>query len=178
MGITMNWNDIPKMTRQGSYQVDQPFHRLEKFFSELENSYGLQLNPDFQRGHVWNEQQQIAFVEFFLKGGRTGNIVFLNQPSWQNSGGLIDGYDDFVCVDGLQRITALRRFNRNEIPAFGTLFKDFQGIIPWSDFNLKVNVNNLKTKEDVLTWYLEMNSGGIAHTKEELDKVKKMLKNA
>jgi hypothetical protein len=27
----------------------------------------------------------------------------------------------------------------------------------------------------VLQWYLELNSGGTPHTKEELDKVKKML---
>ena len=25
---------------------------------------GLELNPDFQRGHVWTEQQQIAFLEY------------------------------------------------------------------------------------------------------------------
>ena len=32
---------------------------------------GLQFNPDFQRGHVWTEGQQIAFMEFLLKGGKT-----------------------------------------------------------------------------------------------------------
>ena len=40
---------------------------------------------------------------------------------------------------------------------------------------LKVHINNLKTKKEVLTWYLEMNTGGTVHTDDELDRVRKML---
>lgn len=36
-------------------------------------------------------------------------------------------------------------------------------------------INDLQTEEEVLNWYLEMNSGGTVHTKEELDKVKHLL---
>ena len=32
-----------------------------------------------------------------------------------------------------------------------------------------------ETEEDVLTWYIEMNTGGTPHTKEEIDKVKQLL---
>jgi hypothetical protein len=41
--------------------------------------------------------------------------------------------------------------------------------------NIIWHVNDLKTREEVLIWYLEMNSGGTPHTKEELDRVKRML---
>ena len=36
-------------------------------------------------------------------------------------------------------------------------------------------INDLPTRELVLKWYLQMNEGNVAHTEEELDKVRQML---
>jgi hypothetical protein len=36
-------------------------------------------------------------------------------------------------------------------------------------------VNDLKTKAEVLQWYLDINSGGVVHTETELEKVKRLL---
>jgi hypothetical protein len=38
-----------------------------------------------------------------------------------------------------------------------------------------LNINDLKTKKEVLIWYLEMNSDGTPHTEQELNKVKNMI---
>ena len=35
---------------------------------------------------------------------------------------------------------------------------------------MKININDLPTRKDVLQWYLEMNSAGTPHTKEEINK--------
>lgn len=32
------------------------------------------------------------------------------------------------------------------------------------------------TKEEVLQWYVDMNTGGTPHTNEEIERVKKMIK--
>jgi len=40
---------------------------------------------------------------------------------------------------------------------------------------VKFSVNRLQTRKDLLTWYLEMNEGHIAHSQEELDRVKQLL---
>ena len=36
-------------------------------------------------------------------------------------------------------------------------------------------MNDLKTEKEVLQWYIDMNAGGTSHSKEEIDRVKKML---
>jgi len=36
-------------------------------------------------------------------------------------------------------------------------------------------VNNLKTRKEVLQWYIEFNSGGTVHTDAEIQRVKKLL---
>ena len=171
----MKWNEIPIFIRNGNYEINVSLDYFEKFFSGLEKEDGLQLNPDFQRGHVWNQIQQEKFIEYLLMGGKSGMVIYLNSPSWQYT--KKTDYDDFVCVDGLQRFTAIRRFLNNEIKAFNQLRDEFGKEIRRSISvdNLKVNINNLQTKKDVLKWYLQMNSGGTPHTDEEIYKVKSML---
>lgn len=80
-----------------------------------------------------------------------------------------------VLVDGLQRLTAFIRFLNNEIPIFGTYYKDFDDRPRMSNGMLKFNVNDLQTRAEVLRWYIEMNSGGVVHSEDEINRVKKLL---
>src|SRR5262245_423796 len=147
----MTYKDIPQLTSIGSYTVNQSLRHLKNWMKDHLKD-GLEMNPDFQRGHVWTENQQIKYVEFLLRGGKTNNVIYFNHPGW-----MTDFEGEFVCVDGLQRITALMRFINDEIKCFDTLYSEFEGGIPQS-VGIIINVNNLQTRKEVLTWYLEMNS--------------------
>ena len=49
------FEDIPQLTRYGNWQVNVPLadvpHQIKKW--QEDEYYNLQLNPNFQRGHVW-----------------------------------------------------------------------------------------------------------------------------
>ena len=70
---------------------------------------------------------------------------------------------------------AVKKFVHNEVKVYGYYYKEFEGPQRLGNW-LKINVNNLKTRKEVLQWYLEFNSGGVVHTNEELDKVRRLLK--
>ena len=167
------FNEIPQFTRNGNWECDFDLVQLVNFIENEINEMGLDMNPDFQRGHVWTEQQQIAFIEFFLKGGKTGRVIYLNKPDW-NLSVPKDDYNDYVCVDGLQRYTAIKRFINNEIKVFGSYFKEYEDSLRINK-TMRVNVNDLKSKKEVLQWYIEFNAGGTPHSKEEIDRVKTIL---
>ena len=168
------FKDIPQFTSRGRYAADYPMDSLVKYLEELQTEMGLQLTPDFQRGHVWTEDQQIAFIEYLLRDGQSGRDLYFNCPSWHIRVPAGE-YDEFVCVDGLQRITAITRFIHNEIKVFGSHYKEYTDPIRLRNYTLRVHVNDLKTRREVLTWYLEMNSGGTPHTKDELNQVQQLL---
>lgn len=170
------FKDIPQFTRDGNYQVDMDIRRIPEWIANEQREMGLQLNPDFQRGHVWTEEQQIAWLEFFLKGGKSGNVVYFNCPSWHYNVNKGD-YNEYVCVDGLQRLTAICRFVNNEIKVFGSYFNEYEDPRVAGRYTLKINVNDLKTEKEVLQWYIDMNIGGTPHTIEEIKRVRKMLRN-
>jgi uncharacterized protein with ParB-like and HNH nuclease domain len=166
----MKFQDIPQLTRIGSYQVNVGLKELKRHINGYLET-GLQLCPDFQRGHVWTENQQIAYVEYLLKGGNSAKTIYLNQPGW-----MTNWKGDFVLVDGLQRITACLKFMNNELPVFGdNYYKEFEDKLSSIEPDLIINVNNLKTRKEVLQWYIDFNSGGTVHTEKDIQKVKDLL---
>lgn len=171
------YSDIPKAVSDGSWQCNYSLVRLVNQIEELVEQEGLQINPDFQRGHVWTEDQQIAFIEALLSNrAKNAKVIYLNIPDWlpsrdrpKNS-----NYKDAVIVDGLQRYTAIKRFINDEIKVFESYCSEFEDNIRMAS-DMIVNINMLQSKKQVLRWYLEMNSGGTPHTEEELRKVEKLL---
>ena len=89
--------------------------------------------------------------------------------------------DEMVIVDGKQRLTSIIMFLQNELPVFKNLDKNDVGFYYKELDSIRLNcdlefvINDLPTKKQELEWYLQINRGNVAHTKEELEKVEKML---
>ena len=175
----MKFKDIPTFLKPPNYSTTTQWDYLEKQLERYDDrkckgSLGLDLDPDFQRGHVWDEPKQIAFVEFCLKGGQSSRTILFNHPNWMD-----DFSGQMTLVDGKQRLEAVRKFIRNELPIFGgNYLNDFdipERLLRSEYAYFKFTVNNLKTRKDLLRWYLELNTGGVVHTDDEIQKVQKLL---
>jgi hypothetical protein len=162
------------------YCIDVPWNSIESTLASwgerkgLPKFLGLNLDPDFQRAHVWTEEKQVAYIEFCLREGEYSRTLLFNLPGWD-----ADYAGEMVLVDGKQRLEAVRKFVRNELRVFGgNLLSDFdypKRLLRSNGATLKFGVNNLKTRREVLEWYLQINTGGVVHTAEEIAKVEKML---
>lgn len=168
----MKFRDIKPYIQCNNYSVDVSLRFLESTIEDYIEEMGLELIPDFQRGYVWNLRQQELYIEHLLREGVSGLDIYFNHTKWQGTEGKGDGW--FVCVDGLQRLTACLGFLRNQIKAFGHFYKDFEDKISMM-VRLSFHVNNLQTRKEVLEWYLQMNSGGTVHSQDELDRVAELL---
>lgn len=168
------FRDIPQFTQSASYGVDVSWDYLEKHLEHWKSEgrvAGVDLDPDFQRDHVWTKEQQTAYVEFVLRGGHSSRELLFNCKGWMRT---FEG--PFVLVDGKQRMTAARAFMKNEVPVFGGMvFGDFTDQLSVGGPSFRMSVNNLKTRAEVLQWYLELNTGGTIHTSDEIEKVRVML---
>jgi hypothetical protein len=168
----MKFSDIEQLTPNSGYQVNQSWGSIKgtiKYY-QSKKICPLDLNPEFQRGHVWTEEQQIAYVEFKLRGGLGSDRILFNCPGWMS-----DFRGPFVLVDGKQRLNAVLRFFDNEIKVFGHYYKEFEDELHPLQPDFIFCINNLPTMESVLKWYIELNSGGTPHTEEELERVRGML---
>lgn len=165
----MKFRDIPQFP-QAHYKVNVSWMYLEDWL--LAEKDVVDMDPDFQRGHVWTQEQQSAYVEYTLKGGEGGRNVYWNCPGWPN----VVPNAKLVLVDGKQRIEAVRAFMHDKITAFGRLHSEFEDNLPYlcgPDFIFQIA--RLERRSDILQWYLDFNSGGTPHSREELNRVKGLL---
>jgi len=153
--------------------LDHVPSKIRSFMDEEEGYAALDMDPDFQRGYVWTTKQQREYVEWLLKDGESGRNLYFNHPNWMGS----FSKGPFVLVDGKQRINAIIEFIENRLKVFGGFYwKDFlEDHIPMTQ-SVRFCINTLKTREEVLQWYLDMNSCGTHHTDDDLGKVKRLLK--
>jgi len=169
----MNYNDIPQYPR-AAYEVDVFWNYLDTYIYGKDNdpnTIPLIMEPDYQRGHVWSQEQQIAYVEYGMMGGENSMHITTNCPGWMR-----DFRGPYELVDGLQRVTAVLKFMRNELPIFGGHYrKDFTGVHRSHLTSFKWRVLNLPTRKEVLNLYLLLNTGGVVHSSEEIARVRKLL---
>jgi hypothetical protein len=158
---------IPRFTAMAHYAINVALNDVFYMLERYKERRTLELNPDFQRGHVWTREQQSKFIEFLLSGGSSGKDIYFNCPNWQR------GWGGMVLVDGLQRLTAVEAFINNEIQAYGAYYVEYDRIP--TDIDLVFHVNALQTRAEVLSWYIQLNEGGVVHTAEEIERVRKLL---
>lgn len=138
----------------------------------------LLLNPDYQRGPVWSDDQCARFIGFMAEGGEPPVIFVQRWPASANK-------PDEV-LDGLQRMTACLRFFRNEVPMeltdgtrvyLSDLSEKDQRLLTSSVSgpNLTIQYVQCETRADVLRMYLRLNRGGTIHTDAEIERVRTLL---
>lgn len=174
----MNFQEIETYPHS-SYSVDVSWRYLEEHLDRLNERIvdgqiikdGLEMQPDFQRGYVWTEQQQTAYCENILRGYRGGKDIYFNNPSWGYK------YDKkTVCFDGQQRVGAVLAFLRNEIKVFDTYRKDFTGFMDEFRASFRMHVFKIDNEKELIRLYLALNTGGSIHTEKDLQPAYNKLK--
>jgi hypothetical protein len=170
----MRFQDIPQFPRayyHVNVALDYLKDTLEQWDSpELGNP--LILNPEFQRGNVWNNSQKTAFLEYFFKGGVTGRDIYFNCSEWGS------GYKaPIYCVDGLQRLTAALDFVNNKIKVYGAYRNEYTDHPRITVNSFSFHMLKIKNKKELLKIYLDFNSAGVKHSKKELNRITKMIED-
>lgn len=163
------------------YTIDVDFSYLEKQLAGYARDWGgLNLEPEFQRGHVWTEAQRAAYIEGIFRGTVNDGlqVIQFNVPQWENDEPDGDLPHEVQIVDGLQRLTTIRMFMANELRAFGMTAQEMGGCQfdpKRSRYRVKFAVHAFTHKSDLLRYYLAINAGGTPHSQDELMRVAMLL---
>lgn len=178
-------NEIGKLiyaVPKSSYCIDVCFKDIEYQLDKYILDYNLDLDPDFQREFKWTREQQIHYLESYVRGTLPDQVktITFNCNNW-------DGYESnepqqMVLVDGKQRLNAVRSFLNDEFLIFdhinGGVNKDFFNGSKYSfrgTNGLKFSILSLASKLDYLNYYKAFNTGGTSHTREEIEVVDKLI---
>ena len=131
----------------------------------------LDINPTYQRNHVWTERQEIDYIEYRLKGGLNSDVFVINRSVGPNETVI------YSVIDGKQRITAIQKFINNQLSIFDGVYK--KDITDWYKSNYASGMTIKYTDElpikTCMEIYLILNGTGTQHTPQEIKKVRIML---
>jgi len=102
--------DVRIVTEQARYPLSSIITMLK--------SGNYELNPEFQRRHRWSKEQKSRLIESFIMNVPIPPI-FLYE----------DKYSHYEVMDGLQRLTAINEFYKNDLV--------LQGLQEWPELNGK-----------------------------------------
>ena len=155
----------------GATGIGYMLKQVDSWFSKSEEVEPLNPSPPYQRGYVWTWGQSAEFMGFLISGGRVPAIYTR----------LCAKHTELI--DGKQRLRAVQRFLAGDLPAR----TPNHGDVWWSQFSVVerrrfrrltfpvIRLDEGTSDETVFRLYLQINSGGTSHTKEELTRVRAML---
>jgi hypothetical protein len=177
--------DLVRPLRKSRHTCDYRVADIERWLGRFEEDCvttggKFELCPDFQRGHCWSHEKQMAFVAAMLRGNAP-MLVRFNNPSYgerREEQTQDIGYNDMCCIDGLQRLTALRDFVSGKFRVFGCTAQELDGTsfgLKRAHYTFKVEVHSFVNRKELLQFYLDLNDGGVVHSAEELARVRGLL---
>lgn len=159
---------VQRLAPDCTYRVDIAIAAIPRFIEQ----YGIDMDPDFQRGYVWTTQQKQKFVGAVLQNNNGIPIFWYNTLSLGKA----------EVVDGKQRLSAILGWIDGKYDAVCPCGERFafadQDDIGGRNLDmmttLKMHFVQLP-RPDVLRFYLALNSGGTVHKAKDLDRVRSLL---
>ena len=137
--------------------------------------FGVDFNPDYQRGSVWDEEDREKLLDSIFAGREIGYFVFKRLPFTETSK---DG-SYYEIVDGKQRMLTLLAFYENRFPYKGVFYNDLSFLDKNWFMDASISIAELDqntTRAEVLEVFLALNEGGKPVAKEVLDHARELLK--
>jgi Protein of unknown function DUF262. len=167
---TFKENDaIPIFVHKSDIQLNYSQRDLSGFFTTV-YSFGLDMDPEYQRGNVWNIEDKVALIDSIFNDVDIGKFVFILL---EYSNECIPLYE---ILDGKQRISAIIDFHENRFAYKGKLYHElnrrdqnhFENYsISWAE------VKNVTLKQK-LEYFLRLNTSGKPQDPEHMKKIRRL----
>lgn len=148
-------------------------HTFNQTLKSLIHTYyffGIELNPEYQRGNVWTLEDKVSLIDSILNEIEIGRMVMMKRP-----------YSDsrkhmYEVIDGKQRLTTLIEFFEDRFEYNGLKYSELN-YLDKHQFNgtqiAIIETDELST-EQVLEFFIRVNTSGRPVDPEHLEKVKAM----
>ena len=135
-------------------------------------SFGVEMDPPYQRGLVWEEEDKVKLIESLFNQVDIGKFVFRKMPYKDNA-------PSYEIVDGKQRLSALLEFMADGFAYRGKtwsqLSKGDRGYIDSYPVSYAQLAETLTDKE-VMDTFVRLNTGGKPVDEEHLERVAEMAR--
>lgn len=174
-----NWMSLEKKDTVNqtplSYRDKFPIQSFQTHLDEIFSKYfffGLDLNPDYQRGNVWTYEDREKLLDSIFNNINIGKFCFNRKPYKEND-------TSYEVIDGKQRITTLIDFRLDKFKYKGLYYSELNPCDKRHIRNYIVEMTEIEeaSKEKIYNYFLKLNTGGRAVDPEHIKYVEELLNN-
>lgn len=173
------WYRLGKLESGKSKSLWIPEEDLQICFNSMQiNSlindvfyFGVDFNPDYQRGNVWDLSDRIALIDSIFNNNEIGRFCFNKLP-------FVSGGRTLEIVDGKQRLTTIINFVLSNFSYQGYYWHELNPYDRRMFKNKIVQVAEIQKadKKKVYQYFLKMNVSGRPQNPKHIEYVKELLK--
>lgn len=172
------WMQLRKITNRVDFEYAERnplnlHYSKERLDGQIQKiySWGVDFNPEYQRGYVWDLEDKIDLINSIMKNFDIGKFVYVFK-----------GYEAenefYEILDGKQRLTAIKEFYEDRFPYKGKYFSDLsrKDQLTFLDRILDVAEIEDVTLKQRMEYFIRLNTKGRVMDKEHLSRVEEKLK--
>lgn len=171
-----DWEKIPQFTQREEMRLQFFQSSLSSFHSYV-YSFGVDINPDYQRGFVWTLEDKQKLIDSIFKGVDIGKFVFIRREYDRTKNPTEHLYE---ILDGKQRLTAITEFLEDRFRFNGLLYSELHphDQSHFDGYSISLAEVSNPTKKQIYQYFLRLNTGGKAMDEGQLKKVEKLLEDS
>ena len=133
-------------------------------------SFGIDLNPDYQRGNIWSQEQKVSLIDSIFKNIDIGKITIIKRN-------FEVGNKSYEILDGKQRLIALIEFSENRFEYKGKKYEDLhpRDQYHFSGYPFSYSESKPLTKQQKYKYFLKLNTAGSPVDPKHIEMVSKKL---
>lgn len=146
---------------------------MVSLISKMFDEYGIDLNPEYQRGNVWTHDQKVALIDSIFKNVDIGKFAVIKRP-WGNNPSKPLTPKLYEMLDGKQRLTAIWEFYCGRFKYKGKYFYELhpRDRSHFKHYTISYAETNPMTDEQKYRYFLKLNTTGTPVDPEHLNKVR------
>jgi len=137
--------------------------------------YGIDLEPEYQRGNVWSKQQKYDLIDSIFKNIDIGKFAVIKRP-WGKNPNVPATPKLYEMLDGKQRLTALFEYYTGRFKYRGKYFYELchKDKGHFKHYSVSYAESSPLTKEQKYRYFLKLNTTGIPVDINHIKKVREL----
>lgn len=148
---------------------------LISLLNMMVREYGIDLEPEYQRGNVWSNLQKYNLIDSVFRNIDIGKFAVIKRP-WGSNPNIPDTPKLYEMLDGKQRLTALFEYYTGRFMYKGTYYYELhpRDQSHFKHYTISYAESSPLTKEQKYRYFLKLNTTGTPVDKNHLKKVKEL----
>ncbi len=169
------YGEIDRLEEDRDIRFNYSQRSMSHLFHLMFIDYGIDLDPDYQRGNIWTLDQKVNLIDSIFKNVDIGKFTIISRP-WGSNPNKAATPKMWEMLDGKQRITAIIEFYTNRFKYKGKYFCDMhiRDKQHFKNYNISSGETEPLTDEQKYRYFLKLNTTGTPVDEAHIAKVRKL----